>query len=132
MSQENVDTWRRAIAAFNERDVDGVIAALDPDAEFRPLLAGVREAPYRGVAGIREWLAATDEGFEFFRLRIDEIEDLGDVVLAISEGHAKGRASGAELKRTLVHVARFRDGRCFWWQTFQTRHEALEAVGLGN
>jgi ketosteroid isomerase-like protein len=132
MSKENVEAWGRAIEAFNERSVEGMMAALHPAVEFRPLLAGVREAPYLGEEGVREFLANTDEAFEFFRLYTKQIEDHGDFVVAVTEGHARGAASGAEIRRQMTHAAEFRDGRCIWWRTFQTREEALEAAGLSE
>ena len=48
MSRENVEAWRRGIDAFNERNVQGMMAVLDPSAEFSPVLAGVTDTPYRG------------------------------------------------------------------------------------
>jgi ketosteroid isomerase-like protein len=132
MSKENVEAWRRAIDAFNNRSVAGMQAECDPDVEFRPLVAGVREAPYQGEQGFREFLANTDEAFEFFRLDAKRIEDHDDFVLAVCEAHARGAASGAEIRRQLTHIAEFRDGLCIWWRTFQTRQEALEAAGLSE
>jgi ketosteroid isomerase-like protein len=132
MSQENVDTWRRAIQAWNERDIEGVIAEFDPDVEFLPLIAGVTNEPYRGEQGVRDFVAAVDEEFEFFVTDPNRFEDHGDVVVAVAEMHAKGRVSGAEVRRPSIHVARFLDGKVVWWQTFATRDEALEAVGLSE
>ncbi len=130
MSQENVEAFRRAIVAFNERDADGMIAVLTPDCEFKPLLAGVTDTPYRGAHGVVAFLAATDEAFEEFRLVNERIEDHGEYVVAVNVGHARGRSSGAEITRPLVQIAQFRDGKCVWWQTFRSAAEALEAVGL--
>ena len=130
MSQQNVEAWGRAIRAFNERDIEGLIAEYDANVEFLPLIAGVTNEPYRGEQGVRDWVAAVDEEFEFFVSHPDRFEDHGDVVLAVAQMHAKGRASGAEVRRPSVHIARFRDGKVVWWQTFATREAALEAVGL--
>src|SRR4026207_1648141 len=104
MSQENVDAFRRAIEAFNERSAEGMIAVLDRDAEFSPLLAGVTETPYRGEEGVRKFLAATDEAFEQFHLHCERVEDHGDFVLAVNEVHARGKASGAEIRQPLVQI----------------------------
>jgi ketosteroid isomerase-like protein len=130
MSGENLKAWERAIAAFNERNAEGMMAVCSADVEFRPLLAGVRHAPYRGLDGVREFLAATDDAFEYFQLDLKHLEDHGGFVLASCVGRARGRASGAEIERAMVHIAKFEDGRCVWWRTFQTREEALEAGGL--
>jgi hypothetical protein len=61
------------------------------------LIAVVREAPYRGEEGVREWLANTEEAFEFFVLHSERLEDHGDFVLAISEaGHRRRSLTAPE------------------------------------
>ena len=35
MSQENAKLHRRANEAFNQRDLDGLLALMDPNVEFR-------------------------------------------------------------------------------------------------
>jgi hypothetical protein len=77
MSRENVETFRRAIDAFNARSVKGMMSVLDRDAEFRPMIAGVTDTPYRGEEGVRKFLAATDEGFEQLHLHCERVEDHG-------------------------------------------------------
>ena len=126
-------TWRRfgrAIVGFNERSVEGMMTALAPNAEFKPLVAGVTDSPYRGEEGVREFLAATDEAFEVFHLHCERIEDHGEFVLAVNDVYARGRTSGAEVRQPIYQIAEFRDGKCIWFQSFRTRQEALEAAGL--
>jgi ketosteroid isomerase-like protein len=132
MSDENVESFRRAIDAFNDRSVEGMMAVCAVDVEFRPLLAGVTNTPYRGEEGVRKFLAATDEAFEVFRLDCQRVEDHGDYVVALNEGHARGRASGAETHQPLVQIARYENGKIVWWQTFRTSEEALAAAGLAQ
>jgi ketosteroid isomerase-like protein len=36
------------------------------------------------------------------------------------------------LDEKVCHVARWRHGKCVWWRSFNTRAEALEAVGLSE
>lgn len=132
MSDENVNAWQRAIEAFNDRSAERMMAECDSDVEFRPVLAGVRNSPYRGRDGVHEFLTATDDAFERFQLEAERLEDHGDWVLATCIGRARGRASGAEIERPMVHAARFRNGKCVWWRTFLTRDEALEAAGLSE
>ena len=86
--------------------------------------------PYRGEQGVRDWIAAVDEDFDFSVSRPHRFEDHGDVALAVADLHGCGRASGAEIQRRSVHIARFTNGKIVWWSTFATRREALEAVGL--
>ena len=130
MSQENAEALRAAIDAYNARSVEGLMAVFDPEIEFMPLLTGLTNTPYRGESGVRDWLAAIEEDFEFFVNRCDRVEDHGEYALAVGHGEGRGRVSGAEIHQPWVQLARFRDGRVVWWQTFRTRGEALEAVGL--
>ena len=130
MSQEDVEAIRRMIKAFNERSVEGMMAECDPGVEFKPVLAGVTDTPYRGEEGVRKFLAATDESFEQFELHCERIEDHGDFVLAVNAAYARGKASGVEIRRPIVQIAEVRQGKCVWFQSFLTAAEALEAVGL--
>lgn len=132
MSQANVEAFRRAIDAFNERSVEGMMAVCGPNVEFRPLLAGVTDTAYRGEDGVRQFLASTDEAFAVFRLDYQRGEDHGDFVVSVNQVYARGRLSGAETTHTLVQLARFEDGRCVWWQTFRTPEEARAAAGLAG
>jgi ketosteroid isomerase-like protein len=128
MSQENVEAIRRMIQAFNERSAEGMMAECDPGVQFKPVLAGVTDTPYRGHEGVRQFLAATDESFEQFELHCEGIEDHGDFVLAVNEAYARGKASGVEIRRPIVQIAELRHGKCVWFQSFQTSAEALEAM----
>ena len=132
VSRENVETFRRGLEAFNERSLEGMMEALAHNVEFSPALAGVTDTPYRGEEGVREFLAATDEAFELFHLHSERFEDHGDLVLAVNEVHARGKASGATIRQPLVQIAKFHDGKCVWFRSFRSPQEALEAVGLSQ
>ena len=54
MSADNVETVRRLMAAFNDRDVDGMAAELSEDAEFYPLRAQLEGKAYVGLVGVRD------------------------------------------------------------------------------
>jgi len=64
------------------------------------------------------------------RSHCERIEDHRDFVLAVSEAYARGKASGAANRRPVVQIAEVRDGKCSWFQSFQTSAEALLAVAL--
>ena len=52
MSQENVDTLRQALDAFNRRDKAAWLAACHPDAENVPPRQWPESAPIRGAEAI--------------------------------------------------------------------------------
>ena len=77
----DIEKLADAFEAFNRRDVEAFIAAVDvpEDYEWRPFLtAGIEGGVYRGPAGTREWFANLDEVFESFSLETLEMRDLGD------------------------------------------------------
>ena len=55
MSQKNVELHRRAIEAFNARDLEAYIAYVDPSVEFYSVFAAVGGGAYHGHDGVRRW-----------------------------------------------------------------------------
>jgi ketosteroid isomerase-like protein len=49
---------RRSFAAFNARDVEGLLELLDPEVRVRSLMTEAEGAVYSGHDGVRAWLAA--------------------------------------------------------------------------
>ena len=58
MSQENVETVGRAIAAINARDIHGYLACCTDDVELRTPLAELGGV-YQGAVGIERFLATS-------------------------------------------------------------------------
>jgi ketosteroid isomerase-like protein len=100
----NIEKLTDAFEAFNRRDVEAYIAAVDvpEDYEWRPFLtAGVEGGVYRGPAGLREWFANIDELFESFSIETLEVRDLGDRVLLLGALRGRGRSSGVSVESPL-------------------------------
>ena len=135
MSQENVETFERVTEAYKRRDVEAMLADLDPDIEWHPgLLAslGGEATVYRGHEGIRELVRDHDEHFSEFNNEYSEIRDLGDQVLAIGHIRARGKASGAETVSPLAFLVESKDGKATRVRTYLDPQEALEAAGLSK
>jgi ketosteroid isomerase-like protein len=58
MSQENVDVGRRMLQAFNDGDVEAIVAECDPAVEWEEQSIPGVEPLYRGHEGVRRWAAA--------------------------------------------------------------------------
>ena len=131
MARENVHLQFRAFETFNERDLDGFLALMDPEMEFVPYERALEGGgAYHGHAGVRRWWQDSFEAFPDFRSEPEEVRDFGDVTLARGRLHGHGAGSGARFDRTLWHVARWHNRRTTWWHAFDTEAEGLEAVGL--
>ena len=91
---ENIDLTRRAYAAFNDGDIDALLALMDDDVAATPRLAAM-EGAYHGHEGIRRWLEGLLTGFPDFAVEILEMSERGDRTFATvrARGHGAGSAT---------------------------------------
>ncbi|HEX6116950.1 MAG TPA: nuclear transport factor 2 family protein [Solirubrobacterales bacterium] len=132
MSEENVETVRRAYEAFNRGDIDGTLAVLASDFEYTPsgAIPGVTET-HRGPEGFKLFVGWLLDQFDDVRFEINEVighDD--DQVVFRHTNRGRGKLSGAETSWDVWQVVRFRDGKAVHAHAFTTKEEALEAAGL--
>ncbi len=130
MSQENVETFKRAIGAYNRRDVEAMVEEVDPEVEWRP--AWGEAAVYRGHEGVRELFREIDDVLDEVHLDYSETRDLGDRVVGIGSIRMRGRGSGAETESSLATVVDIKNGKAISVHTYLDPNEALEAAGLSE
>ncbi len=129
MSQENVDLYRRAAQAFNDGDLDALLAVMDPDVEAFPRLAPI-EGGYSGLDGVRRWYESLSAAFPDFHSTVVEVRDLGHLTFAELRNRGRGAGSDTPFEQSSWHVAEWRDEKCVRWTVYGTRAEALSAAGL--
>jgi ketosteroid isomerase-like protein len=123
MSEENVEVVRRVNRAFDERDVDALLAEHHPDVEVVVLRSEI-EGPYRGHDGLRRMVT---EAFEAdMEIRVDDIRDYGNRVLVVGRQHATVR--GVAFDRVLAEIYELAAGQIVRMQAFARVEDALEAV----
>jgi ketosteroid isomerase-like protein len=127
MSAENVEATRRAYEAFNRRDWETFAALMHPDVEVQSRLVAM-EGAYRGEKGLRDWREAIMRFLPDYTVEIEEVRDLGDVVLLRSLGTGHGAASETPVHDPFWQALEWRDGKCVWWRNCSTEAEALEAI----
>ncbi len=135
MSQENVEVFERAVAAYNRRDLDAFLEAFDPEVEWHALtqvMFGGEESVHRGHAGIRDGVREIHEVLAELQLGYSEIRDLGERIVVIGSVSGRGRASGAETEMPINWVVEFKDSKVIWMHDYVDRAEALEAAGLSE
>jgi ketosteroid isomerase-like protein len=130
VSAENVDTARRLVAAFNDRDVEGFLADAAPDAEIHSLRAQLEGTPYRGHDAIRQMFADFDEDWEYLRVVIDDFRDTESNVVGTGRLQSRGRASRVDLDVPIAFVWRFEEGKAVYAKVFSEEADALRAAGL--
>jgi ketosteroid isomerase-like protein len=136
MSQENVETVRRVIEAWNADDLDGFLAVLDAEVEWHPAIEPGLEGKattYHGHDGARRvWEEDRGESWERLTNRPQELRDLGESVLALGHMDLAARSTGIEFSQELGEVFELRAGKIIRIRDFLSHAEALEAAGLSE
>jgi ketosteroid isomerase-like protein len=126
MSQENVESFKRGVEAWNRDDRDAWIDQFDPEVEWLALME-----VYRGHAGVLQaW--ESFKGNAQLTVRFDDIRDLGESVLALGVMDAIGHTTRLNLSSELAQLATYRAGKVVRFRDFRSHAEALEAVGLSE
>ncbi len=125
---------REVFAAFARRDLAALLARCAADVEFWPEGTGQqtgrsRTEPYRGHAGMAEYLTDVDAVWE--RLEVDprDLRVAGAGVIAF--GHASGRTrAGQDVEVPVIWVLKLRGELLSFGQAVRTEAQA-EAVAAG-
>ena len=130
MSRDNVEIVRRFFEARNRGDISH-LDYVAPDAEFD---LSESRSPYRGIyrghAQIRKLWESLWDAFDEAEMQHEEPAEVGDHVVVTVRVSARGRRSGIPLAGHGANVYTLKDGKIVSFKLFQTRAEALEAVGL--
>ena len=115
MSQENVEAAWRAYEAWNTDDLDAYLAELDPEVEWHPSIEPALEGgetAFRGHDGARKaWDDYRGGAWERLTVRIQEIRDLGESVLVLSQIDLTARTTGLEFTQEVGSLGTFRGGK---------------------
>lgn len=131
MSEENVELVRQMYAAASSGDPASALAYFDPqvviDATHR-VDGRIGHGHDEMTAILAEWLGTWDE----WREEIEEIRDLGRVVLAISTQHGRGKESRIEWKNRFAMLYEIEDAKITRWTVYDSLEAALEAAGVSE
>jgi ketosteroid isomerase-like protein len=131
MSADNVEIAKRAVAAFNQHDLDAFMEMATPDIELSPAMAGaVDGSSVRGREGIEMLFGEILDIWEEQHVIADELRDLGDRVLVLGRIVARGRASGIPVETPGATISDFRDGKISRVRAYLDHGEALRAASL--
>ncbi len=127
MSQQNIELVQRGYAAFGNGDIDGLLATMHEDVEWKT--PGAADLPTagsrRGHAEVRKFFKVIDELIEFESFEpqrfIADAERV--VVLGVDKFKVKG-GSGKTINESWCHVFTIRDGRVVAFQ------EYIDTAGL--
>ena len=137
MSQENVEITRRAYTRW--QDGGGTLDAIpmetyaeniEWDLSAYPLV----DLPSRGSGrdNLFRAFAAYFAGWRNYQGEVTEFIDAEENVIAVLHEKATIADSDVTLERDVFQVWTLRDGLVVKWRVFETREEALKAVGLSE
>ena len=114
-----------------DRDVDALLDVLyDPDAVYHSRTDEPDTGVYRGREAIRGMMHMWLEMFEDFRFQMEEYIDAGDAVVMPGWDCVSAPESSAEVRQPYTWLAKLRGGRVVEVREYDTKDEALDAVGL--
>jgi ketosteroid isomerase-like protein len=127
VSDENVETVRRAVEALIRRDRETWIELCDPQIELLPSEEWP-EGAIREPEACWDFLVASDEPWEPSPYEMTETVHEGDWVLTRLRRDMRGKSSGVTVAYDYWFAVEFR-GRKFWrGQWFTDREAALAAL----
>ena len=132
MSQQNVDTVRAILEAFNRGDMRSFLDMCDPDIEWDVSKRLIDPATYHGHGGVQKFFEQQLEAWEEApQMEAEELIDAGDQVVAFVQVHGRGKGSGAAVDARIAQVWTVRRQKAIRLEYYGDRVEALKAVGLG-
>jgi uncharacterized protein len=131
MSRENVEIVRRIYDAYVSGDFETAFSLIDADVTFDVSIRPEGKV-YRGHEGVAEALRTWTGTWEAFRMEVAELIDAGEHVVGVEHQSGRGRGSGLPLAQIYYSVFTLEDGKVSRIAWFQTRGQALEAVGLSG
>jgi ketosteroid isomerase-like protein len=134
MSQANVEVVRRHFEAFQDGGLDGVAKYWDPDIEWRAVEGAADDVGVmRGESKLRRYYQDWIDTMDGLRADVEEVLfDDDERVAAVVRNSGRGRASGVLTKGRYYVACTVRDGRIVNGREYETRDQALAAVGLSE
>jgi ketosteroid isomerase-like protein len=132
MSQENVALVQAFIDASGRRDLDALVATLDPAVEWTPVEAGSGYAVHRGRDDVRAWLDESSETLPNMRWEAERVRETGDeTVVALVRMAGRGAASDVDVQNP-AHGVLFtiRAGKIVRIAEYADPNRAFAAAGL--
>lgn len=126
--QSGVEVVREIIAALNRGDLDGMLARMHPDFEWRPLESSPIARVYRGHEEVRSYVDDWLTTFEGVRIDLEDPAEVAGRVVAGVHAHGRGRASGLQIETRFCQVWTVRSGMAVRMDEYLAREQALHAL----
>jgi ketosteroid isomerase-like protein len=133
--QQKLEVIRRLEAAFNEHDVEGVLAGMHPDIELE-LIGGFADVmgqdTFSGTDGMRRFLTDWYATFKTMQTEQEKALEVGDEILILSRFRATVEGSEVPVELPIGSIFTFEDEKIIRLAAYYDRNEALAAAGLSD
>jgi len=130
LAQENLDIVRRVYDAWCSGDPARAFDYLDPEVVWEAIEDAPDAGTYRGHSGVKRYMDDWLQDFENFAFEFGEPVEVDGRLVLEQWGTNTGKGSGLKTEIHYAAVYTFRDGKVLTVKEYNSRAEALEAVGL--
>jgi ketosteroid isomerase-like protein len=130
MSEENVEIVRRVLEA--QGDIDAMLKHMTDDVVVDASRRVLDPIVLEGHDGFRQFMAFLREAWANQRLEPEEFIEAGNQVVIPVKIASTGRGSGMTIQARAAWVTTFRGSKIARMTVYQSRAEALEALGLSE
>lgn len=118
MNQSNTAVIQNVYSAFNQGDLQAVLANVDTGAEW--VNYGPSSVPYFGdfTGRITDFFAAIGQSTTNGKVTVDRYMDAGDSVIAEARWTATVKGTGAQLDAPVAHIFTLRAGKVISWRGY--------------
>lgn len=118
--QQNVDVVRKGYEAFSRGDIDGLLAQLDPNVEWRT--PGPADLPMagqrRGHDAVREFFQTLSGLLDVERFEPKQFIAQGDMVMVIGDDTSRIKATGTSVESRFVHAFTVQNGKVVGFEEY--------------
>ena len=135
MSQENVEIVLRIQEAVARGDVDGFLAEVHPDGEYRAAIQQAMEGDdgvIRGHEGLRRWLGDLHDLYEELETQVLEVRDVGDQVVIAFVVRVGAEAAASPLSSRSLRWSPWRTARPSTCATISAPTKPSKPWGCGS
>ena len=136
MSQENVKIVHRALAAWNGRDIEALLALTDPEVEYVNSPTAVEPGTRWGHESFERVIRAQWEILSDAHWEVDRLYERGDEIVGLGRISRRMPGSDARIEDRVLLAVRFDNGKVTRMEVLgfgqAEVQEALEAVGLSE
>ncbi len=125
-----IETLRKAYAAFNRNDIPGAVEAVDPQVEWSEPPEFPGGGTYHGREAVKAYLTQSRANWAEGSSEPERFLVAGDKIVVFVHARARLKGSDQWQETRLADVFTFRDRKIVQMRAFADRRQALEWAGI--